>query len=234
MEIDFDTKHPIDLEARHTFVKLFLRHTHLKNRRQDIDYLRSKVQERYAILKLRPTLRFIKSDCVLCKKFHAATTQTIMADLPKERLAYQSPPFTNTGVDYSGPFYVTVRRTTEKRWRFLFTCVTTPAVHVEVVPSMDTSSCVMGVEWFVSRGGTHAMIWSDNSTSIIGAEKEHLECIEKWNTLMIAAEIAHKGIKWRFNPPSAPHQGGIWESWSVVLGGYCTPSSAYAASHMRC
>ena len=27
----------------------------------------------------------------------------------------------------------------------------------------------------------------------------------------IAAELANKGIKWRFNPPSTPHQGGIWE-----------------------
>ena len=142
-EIDFVTKHPIVLDARLTFVKLFLRHTHVKNHHQGIDYLRSKVQERYAILKLRSTLRSIKSNCVLCRKFRAATIQPIMAELPKERLAYQSPPFTNTGVDYFGPFYVTVRRTTEKRWRFLFTCLTTCAVHVEVVPSMDASSCVM-------------------------------------------------------------------------------------------
>ena len=28
----------------------------------------------------------------------------------------------------------------------------------------------------------------------------------------IAVELAHKGIKWRFSPPSAPHQGGIWET----------------------
>ena len=208
VEIDFDTMQPIVLDARHTFVKLFLWHTHLKNHHQGIDYLRSKVQKRYAILKLRSTLRSIKSNCVLCRKFRAATIQPIMADLPKERLSYQSPPFTNTGVDYFGPIYVTVRRTTEKRWGFLFTCLTTRAVHVEVVPSMDTSSCVMGVERFVSHRGSPAMIWSDN---FIGAEKALRECMEKWNTLNIATELAHKGNKWRFNPPSAPQQGGIWE-----------------------
>ena len=143
--------------------------------------------------------------------FRAATIQPIMADLPVERHAYQSPPFTNTGVDYFGPFYFTVRRTTEKRWGFLFTCLTTRAVHIEIVPSMDASSCVMGVERFVSRRGTPSIIWSANGTNFVGAEKELRENIEKLNTINIAVELAHKGIKWRFNPPSASHQGGIWE-----------------------
>ena len=69
----------------------------------------------------------------------------------------------------------------------------------------------MGVERFVSRRGTPAMIWSDNGTNFIGAEKKLRESIEKWNVVNIAAELAHKGIKWRFNPPNAPHHGGIWE-----------------------
>ena len=69
----------------------------------------------------------------------------------------------------------------------------------------------MGVERFVSRRGTSAIIWSDNGTNFVGAEKELSENIEKWNFINIAVELAYKGIKWRFNPPSAPHQGGIWE-----------------------
>ena len=146
VEVDFDVKHPIVLNARHSIVKLFPRHNHVKHHHQGIDYLRAKVQERYTILKLRSSLRSIKSNCVTCTKFRAATIQPIMADLSKERLAYQSPPFTNTGVDYFGPFYVTVRRTTEKRRGFLFTCLTTRAVQVEIVQSMDASLCVMGVE----------------------------------------------------------------------------------------
>ena len=94
---------------------------------------------------------------------------------------------------------------------FLFTCLTTRAVHVEIVPSMDGSSCVMGVERFVSRQGTPAIIWSDSDTNFVGAEKELRENIEKRNTINIAVELALKGIKLRFNPPSAPHQGGILE-----------------------
>ena len=69
----------------------------------------------------------------------------------------------------------------------------------------------MGLERFVSRRGTPAKIWSDNGTNFIGAEKELRECIEKWNTLNITAELAHKGTKWRLNPTSAPHQDGLWE-----------------------
>ena len=79
---------------------------------------------------------------------------------------------------------------------------------------MDTSSCVMGVDRFVSRRGTPAMIWLDSGTNFIGEKKELRECMEKWNTLSIASELANRGIKWRFNPPSAPHQVGIWE-WLV-------------------
>ena len=191
-------------------VKLFLEHTHVNHYHQGVEYLRSIVQEHYTVLKLRSSLRFIKAHCLRCREIHAVTMQPINSDLPKETLAYQSPPFTNTGVDYFGPFYVTVRRTTEKMWDFLFTCHTTRAVHVDIVTSMNTSSCAMGVERFMSRRGTPAMTRSDNGTNFIGLEKELRVSIEKWNVVNIAAEIAHKGVKWRFNPPRAPHQGGIW------------------------
>ena len=113
VKIDFGTKQPIVLDALHNFVELFLWHTHLKNYHQGINYLRSKVQECYAILKLRSTLRSFKLNCILLRKFRAATIQPIMAGLTKERLEYQSPHFTNTGIDYCGPVYVTVRREEE-------------------------------------------------------------------------------------------------------------------------
>ena len=69
VEVDFDVKYPIVLDVRHAYVKLFLRHNHVKHHHQGFDYLRAKVQERYTILKLRSSLRSIKSNCVTCRKF---------------------------------------------------------------------------------------------------------------------------------------------------------------------
>ena len=102
IEIGFNVNYPIILDARHPFVKLFLEHTHVKNYHQGVEYLRSIVQEHYTVLKLRSSLRSIKAHCLRCREFQAVTMQPIMSDLPKERLAYQSPPFTNTGVEYIG------------------------------------------------------------------------------------------------------------------------------------
>ena len=76
----------------------------------------------------------------------------MMADLPAERLAFQSPPFTMTGVDYFN------RSTSEKR-TFLFTCETTRDVQFEIVSSLDTSACVMGIERFMERRDKPSVTW---------------------------------------------------------------------------
>ena len=134
--------------------------------------MRSVLNMKYAILGLRRLLRSIEKQCVTCRKRKASTIQPIMSDLPVERLGYKQPPFNHTGVEYFGPLYVPVRRSTEKNWGFLFTCLTTRAVHLEVVPSLDPSACVMDIERFIARRGTPSTIWSDNGTNFVGAENE--------------------------------------------------------------
>ena len=131
----------------------------------------------------------IAQRCVLCRKRDPNVISPLMADLPKERLGYMQPPFANCGVDYFGPFFVTVRRSTEKRWAFLFTCLTTRAIHLEVVPSLDTSSCVAGIERFIARPGTPSIFWSDNGTNFVGAEKEPSEASHASNERNPAAFV---------------------------------------------
>ena len=111
---EFDTKHPIILDARHTLVRLLARSLHHKHFHQGLDYMRSVLNMKYAILGLRRLLRSIENQCVTCRKRKASTIQPIMSDLPVERVGYKQPPFNHTGVDYFGPLYVPVRRSTEK------------------------------------------------------------------------------------------------------------------------
>ena len=207
----FDAKHPVLVDSHHPVTRLFLENLHRTNCHQGVDYLRALVQQQFVIVKLRAALRTIVLRCVTCRKRRAETLSPMMADLPRESLAFKEPPFSNTGVDYFGPFYVSVRRSTEKRWGFLFTCLTTRAVHFEVVPSMDTSSCIMGIERFIARRGTPSNVWSDNGTNFIASEKELLQNIAHWNHQVLTDALVKKRISCKFNPRSAPHHVGVWE-----------------------
>ena len=189
---DFDSNHPIILDARHEIVRLLVKHLHVRSFHQGLDYMRAVVNLKYVVLNLRWLLRNIENTCVSCRKRKAQTVTHMMADLPIERLGYKQPPFSNTSVDYFGLFLVPIQRSTGKRWRFLFTCFTTKAVHIEVVPSLDTSLCVIGVERFIARRGTPTTIMSDNGTNFVGAHKELLACVESWNKLAPAV-FSRKG-----------------------------------------
>ena len=177
VSFNFDNKHPVILNARHAVVRLLVKPLHVRNFHQGLDYMRAVVNLKNVVLNSQWLLRNNENNCVACRKRKAQTVTHMMADLPIERLGYKQPPFSNTGVDYFGPFLVTIRRITEKRWGFLFTCLTTRAVHIELVPSLDTSSCVMGVERSIARRGTPTNFMSDNGTNFVGAQKELLACV---------------------------------------------------------
>lgn len=98
--------------------------------------------------------------------------QQLMADLPKERLIPYEPPFTYTGVDFFGPFYVKRGRGSEKIYGCLFTCFTSRGVHIEDVSSLETDAFIQALRRFISNRGCPKEIWSDNGTNFVGADKE--------------------------------------------------------------
>ena len=144
VDTDFDSKHPIILDARYAVVRLLVRHLHVRNFHQSLNNMRAVVKLKYVVLFLHWLLRNIENNWIMSRKRKAHTVAPIMSNLPIERLGYKQSPFSNTSVDYFGPLLVPIRRSTERRWSFLFTCLTTRSVHFEVVPSLDTSSCVTG------------------------------------------------------------------------------------------
>ena len=108
----FDTKHSILLNARHTLVRLLARSLHHKHFHQSLDYMRSVLNIKYAILGLRRLLRSIKNQCLTCRKRKASTIQPIMSDLTVERLGYKQQNLQSYGC---GLLWTALRSGSQKR-----------------------------------------------------------------------------------------------------------------------
>jgi len=132
-----------------------------------------------------------------------------MAALPKARVQ-PSRPFTVSGVDFAGPIVVHsgVRRITGvKAWVAVFVCFSTRAIHLEAVVGLTSGAFIAALHRFMSRRGKCSTIYSDNGTNFVGAQKKLNSYTQNCDS-----QLAREGIEWKFNPPSAPHFGGLWES----------------------
>ena len=137
-----------------------------------------------------------------------------MAPLPASRLKSSLQAFTRCAVDFAGPF-ITVQgrgKRREKRYLCLFTCLATRAVHLEMAFGLDTNSFLNAFYRMSNRRGLPEELISDNGTNFKGADAELKELVAKLNDVQINQSIANKGIRWCFNPPLAPHFGGVHET----------------------
>lgn len=134
-----------------------------------------------------------------------------MANLPRERLKPCVRPFSTSGLDLFGPFNVVIGRRVEKRWVLIATCFSTRAIHLEIVYSLSSDSCLMVVRRFVADRGHPATIYSDNGTNLDAAEKELNEGMKNLNSKLVTDEMIDRRINWKFSPPYGSHFGGNWE-----------------------
>ena len=197
----YELKHPILLSAKNPIVRKLIEDAHESNYHEGTEYVRSTLHQKYWIHGLRNALRKVKMKCVKCREQQVGGVQPFMADQPKERLEEGVFPFANTGVDYFGPFERRFMRKSMKHWCCLFTCLTTRAVHVEVVPSLEADACLAAITRFIARRGKPNVILSDNGTNFVGAAREMREWIDAWYQSDIEQSLAQKQIKWKFNIP---------------------------------
>ena len=90
----------------------------------------------------------------------------------------------------------------------------TKAVHLEVVSDLSTPAFLAALDRFVARRGLCSDIHSDCGTNFVGFNR-YLMGISKYlqeESQQIVDATAARGIQWYFNPPSAPHFGGLWEA----------------------
>ena len=205
--LPYEAKHPALLPGKHRLTELIIEQTHrshLHAGRRETQYL---LAQHFWILGVHQAIRRVLSKCHNCFKANPRPIQPPMAALPIERVN-QVKPFSVTGVDYAGPFMVTLKRArgakAQKMYVCLFVCFVIKAVHLELAFSLSTDSFMSALRRFLARRGRCSLIFSDCGTNFVGAHKELA-------SLMREAAEGEK-LKWSFNPPSAPHFGGIWET----------------------
>ena len=100
-----------------------------------------------------------------------------MADLPTDPVSV-SGPFTYTGVDLFGHFYVVNDRKRVKRYWVSFACLTSRAIHLETVIDLSTNSSINALRRFICIRGTVKVIRADQGTNFVGASNEFKSAIK--------------------------------------------------------
>ncbi|GFU45635.1 integrase catalytic domain-containing protein [Trichonephila clavipes] len=93
--------------------------------------------------------------------------------------------------------------------------VTACRVFSEVVSDLTTEAFLAALKGFVARRGRPIEIHSDNGRNFVGANNELrkiLKVLFKGKMEEIMDFLSKEQIKWNFDPPSAPHFGGLWEA----------------------
>ena len=200
-QIPAESKHQVIIPSNHHFTYLLLLYIHQKNHYCGREQLLALSRERYWIVNGRHLARKVIYNCLYCKRQRVKSQPQLMADLPPERLSYLQPPFSFTGVDYFGP--VTVKRGSRtrslsghyKRYVCLFTCLTFPAIHLELCENMSTYSFIMTLRRFISRRGYQVKIMSDNGTNIVAASNELKKYLKELNQKTIKNELLTHNIE---------------------------------------
>ncbi len=154
---------------RQHITSLILKDIHINTGHSGRNQILSKLRSKFWVAAANAVIRKLISKCTVCRRLHAKVSERKMADLPRDRLLPDNPPFTHTGVDYFGPFLIKRGRSLIKRYGVLFTYLTVRAVHIEVANSLDTSSCINAIRRLICRRGQVSTIRSDNGTNFIGA-----------------------------------------------------------------
>ncbi|XP_053687203.1 uncharacterized protein LOC128736742 [Sabethes cyaneus] len=208
--LPFDLRFPIILPAGSRVTYMIVQHFHEQCGHGYRQMVKNELRQLYYVIHADAVVRKVSSSCVWCKVHRNSPNVPREAPLPLQRLTPGLRSFSFVGIDYLGPFEVAVLRRKEKRWIALFTCLATRAVHLEVTHSLTTQSCLMAISRFVGRRDWPIEFLSDNGTNFQGASKELRELMKDIN-FDCADAYTNARTRWSFNPPAAPHMGGVWE-----------------------
>ncbi|XP_059062702.1 uncharacterized protein LOC131855445 [Achroia grisella] len=204
--LEYEQRHPAFLPSNHQLTSLIIDFIHRNYLHPGINTTNFLLLQQFWIVSAKRIIRRQLAKCIQCYRTNPRPLQPFMSNLPSYRVN-QVKPFSVVGVDFGGPFRIKLGShrgaKIDKAYLCLFICLATKAVHLEVVSTLSTEGFVAALRRFIGRRGRCNVIHADCGTNFVGARNQ-------LSTLMEQASSAQK-IEFKFNPPTAPHFGGVWE-----------------------
>ncbi|XP_075157918.1 uncharacterized protein LOC142231185 [Haematobia irritans] len=217
-DLPYTERHPIIIPEHSRFCKLLIAFTHKILLHGEHQSMLRAIRSEYYIIRLKNAVRYCIRNCRTCTIYKQRIRSQIMAALPPERCTF-SLPFTNTGIDFAGPFDLKTSQLRnaklQKGYAAVFVCLATRAIHLETCSDLTTEAFMATFDRFVGRRGFPKKVFSDNGTNFVGASRtlmrEFRNFLKSAENHLVDKYNVH-GFTWQFIPPHAPHMGGLWEA----------------------
>ncbi|XP_055308454.1 uncharacterized protein LOC129572515 [Sitodiplosis mosellana] len=145
-DLPYEAIHQMLLPSKHAVTALIIKNVHLNCLHGAPKLTEAVLRQKFWVLNSQRTIKAIIHKCVDCFKAAPKTMHQFMADLPEKRVNISEKPFINTAVDYTGAIQVKLMNgrayKTKKAYIAIFVCMSTKAIHVEVVTDMTAEAFI--------------------------------------------------------------------------------------------
>ena len=211
-------QHPIIVDGKDSLIKKLFLTKHITLGHCGPSLLLCHTSNHLHVVGARRLSRDICSSCVTCRRVNPRPAPQMLGELPAERTKANQPAFTDTGMDFAGPFSIRQGhgRTPVDAHICIFICLATKAIHLEVTSDLSTKTFIACLRRFISRRNCPKTLHCDNGPNFVGARRE-LERLysflaEEDNDEAIRHFLLQHQIQWSHIPAASPHFGGLWES----------------------
>ena len=191
------------------FTRKLVERVHVETLHGGVGLTMAAVREDYWVPKLRRLVKSVRTDCWGCKRSRAtAFSAPPPGQLPEDRITGDTA-FEVIGTDFAGPIrYRRAAKQEGKAYLVIFSCSLSRAVHLEIVPNLETATFIPCLKRLIAQKRRPRVIYSDNGRTFVKAAK--------WLDQAVKDESLHNhleehNITWKFNLSRAPWWGGHFE-----------------------
>ena len=200
-----DCVDPILLPEHCKFTYMLIMSIHIRLCHVGVKQTLSTLRNEFWVPKGRRMVTTVINACMTCRKVSASTFQLPPPPpLPEYRVNINRP-FDTIGLDFAGPMSL---KDQNKIHIALFTCTSTRALHLEILPNLSVHSFLLALRRFASRRGFPSLIVSDNAKTFKCVSKKLKKLFDDPN---LKKYLDGRRMEWQFYVERAPWHGGFIE-----------------------